>query len=57
MLNGFGATQRAWSDLDGLELSELVATLRRALRWGICALRNPPKDAQPFWDGCRFDLS
>ena len=25
MLNGFGATQRAWSDLDGLELSELVA--------------------------------
>ena len=48
MLNGFGLTQRAWSGRDGLDVSELVAAQRRALGWGICVLRNPPQNAQPF---------
>ena len=47
MLNGFGLTQRTWSGRDGLALSELVAAPRRADFWGSCALRKPPKDAQP----------
>ena len=48
MLNGLGLTQWAWSGRDGLELSELVAAQLRALRWGNCALRNPPENDQPF---------
>ena len=32
MLNGFGLTQRAWSGRDGLDMSDLVAAQRRALR-------------------------
>ena len=47
-MNGFGPTQWAWSGRDGLDMSEPVVALRRAVRWGICALRNPPKDDQPF---------
>ena len=47
MMNGFGPTQWAWS---GLDMSEMVAALRRAVRWGICAPRNPPKDDQPFME-------
>ena len=48
MLNGFGRTQRAWSGLDGLDVSELVAARRSAVFWRILALQNPPQNPQPF---------
>ena len=48
MLNGFGLTQWAWSGRDGLDMSDLVAALRRALRRGSCVLRNSPQNAQLF---------
>ena len=48
MMNGFGLRRWAWSGRDRLDMSDLVVALRRAVRWGICALRNPPKDDQPF---------
>ena len=48
MLNGFGLTRWACSGRDGLELSELVAALCRALRYGSRALRNLPQNDQPF---------
>ena len=49
MLNGFGMTQWAWSGRDGLDLSELVAAQRRAIRWGGgCALRNTRQNDRPL---------
>ena len=49
-LNGFELRRWAWSGRDGLELLELVAALRLDLRWGSCAFRNPPENANRFWD-------
>ena len=48
MMDGLGLRRWAWSGRDGLDMSEMVVALRRAVRCGICALRNPPKDDQPF---------
>ena len=42
MLNGFGLTQWAWNGRDDLDMSDLVAALRRAAGWGEL---RPPKPA------------
>ena len=52
MLNGFGLTQRAWNGRDGLDLSDLVAAQRRALRWGSAPPETRPKMPNRFWDAC-----
>ena len=48
MLNGLGLRRWAWSGRDGLDMSELVAAQRCALRRGSCVLRNPPENGQLF---------
>ena len=42
MPNGFGLRRWAWSGLDGLDMSDLVAAQLRAAGWGSGVLRNPP---------------